>query len=369
MPVTPRKRKEKFGPITLRERANKNGTVSLRLDIHHNGKRWVETLKHLTLKKSSNPADREANKDILKLAKEIAIKKASDLASGEYNITSKSGRKTKVIDWMQGYVDKYKMKDKRNMQGALNRFNDFLAEDGIRDLTFGNLSEEIITDFQDYLRLHCVGEGASSYFSRFKKMMKRAYSTIMKGFANPALNVRNKKAEARRKDILTLDEIRLISKTHTESPQVKSAFLFSCMTGLRWCDVKSLVWRDIDLKKNEVTKEQSKVEGESKTVTIPLNETAIKLLGDQGKPGDLVFKLPSANGANKTIKAIIKRAKIEKKISWHNARHSFGTNVIASGSDVTTASRLLGHSTLKHTQRYVNTAKELKEKAVNNLNI
>ena len=79
--------------VTLRKRANKNGTVSLRLDIHHDGKRWVETIKHLTLKKSSNPADREANKENLKLAKEIALKKASDLASGEYNITSKRWKK------------------------------------------------------------------------------------------------------------------------------------------------------------------------------------------------------------------------------------------------------------------------------------
>lgn len=111
--------------------------------------------------------------------------------------------------------------------------------------------------------------------------------------------------------------------------------------------------------------EQSKTE---RAVNINLNSTAIKLLGERTKTKELVFSLPTANGANKTLKAWVKRAGLDKKITWHNARHSFGTNLIYHGADVTTASILLGHSTLKHTQRYVTAAKELKEKATDSLN-
>jgi site-specific recombinase XerD len=64
----------------------------------------------------------------------------------------------------------------------------------------------------------------------------------------------------------------------------------------------------------------------------------------------------------------VRRAGIEKKITWHNARHSFGTNLIFHGADVTTASSLLGHTSLKHTRRYVHAANELKEKATDKLN-
>jgi site-specific recombinase XerD len=111
--------------------------------------------------------------------------------------------------------------------------------------------------------------------------------------------------------------------------------------------------------------EQSKTE---RAVNINLNSTALKLLEQGAKLNDLVFDLPTANGANKSLKAWVKRAGIEKKITWHNARHSFGTNLIFHGADVTTASTLLGHSTLKHTQRYVTAAKELREKATDTLN-
>ena len=114
----------------------------------------------------------------------------------------------------------------------------------------------------------------------------------------------------KKKDILTLTELKQLSSTPTESNEVKRAFLYSCVTGLRWCDVKSLKWESIDLNNNRLRIVQSKTENE---VVIPLNERALELLGTP-KSG-LVFTLPSANGANKTLKAWVKRAKIDKA-SW-----------------------------------------------------
>ena len=69
------------------------------------------------------------------------------------------------------------------------------------------------------------------------------------------------------------------------------------------------------------------------------------------------------------MKAWVKRAGINKKITWHNLRHSYGTNLILNDVDVVTASKLLGHATLAHTNRYVDTAAELKQKATDKINI
>jgi hypothetical protein len=73
---------------------------------------------------------------------------------------------------MQSFIDKYDKKDKRNMQGALNRFKEFLIKKNLQGLTFGKLSTDLMSSFQDYLRGRSIGEGASSYFNRFKKMAK-----------------------------------------------------------------------------------------------------------------------------------------------------------------------------------------------------
>jgi len=353
--------------VILRKKKNKDGSTSLYLDIYSDGKRKYEFLKNLKLSKPSNPADRIANSESFRLAKQIAIKRAHELSAGDYGLISESGKKTIVCDWMQLFVDDYRKRDKRNMQGVLNRFKDFLLTKKLQGLTFGRLSETLIEDFRDFLKDGCKGEGAASYFSRFKKMIKQAVRKKLI-LNNPAAEVKRPPAVPRKKDILTLDEIRILSATQTESSEVKRAFLFTCMTGRRWIEIKNLTWANINLKTGTMTIEQTKVDGTSKEVIINLNDTALKLIGKSNNPDEYVFSLPTANGANKTLKAWVKRAGIGKKITWHNGRHSFGTNLIVNKTDLITTSRLMGHSTTKHTERYVKTARELMERATDSLN-
>lgn len=351
--------------VTLRKRKNADESTSLLLDIYHNGTRRYEFLKELKLTKPANHLERQVNKENLELATKIAVKRAQELSATDYAIVTDAGKKTDMVVWMQSFVDNYKKKDKRNMQGVLNRFKTFLIEDKKQGLPFGRLSELLISDFQDYLRQHSTGEGASSYFSRFKKMIKHAYRQKLLT-TNPADDVKTIRGNAKKKDTLTMAEITALANTSTESTEVKRAFLFSCVTGLRWIDVCNLKWNNINKDNQYLNIEQSKTEV---GLRINLNTTAMKLLGKPGEPSENVFTLPTANGANKSLKAWVKRAGIEKRITWHNARHSFGTNLIYYGADVTTASSLLGHSTLKHTQRYVTAATELKERATDKLNI
>jgi len=351
--------------VKLRKRKNSDGTISLRLDIYNGGERRIETLKHLQLSKPSNIMDREHNNKKLQQAEEIAIARASVLQANDYSMVTDAGKKTIVVDWMQNYVDNYKKKDIRNMQGALNKFKTFLQQENKTGVTFGNLSSLLIEDFIDHLDSISTGEGAKSYYSRFKKMVKQAFrKNLIK--INPIDHVEKKlKGKAKKKDILTLPELKILAATPTESEQVKKAFLFCCVTGLRWIDIKSLRWSSINITSKQMNVQQIKTD---ENVSTPLNDTAIKLLNEERKRDDLVFCLPSANGANKTLKAWIKRAKIDKAITWHNARHSFGTNLIYNDVDILTTSKLLGHTSMKHTQRYVKASQEMKEAATDKVN-
>jgi integrase/recombinase XerD len=351
--------------VVLRKRKNADGTTSLRLDIYSNGQRTIETLKHLQLSKPSNLLDREQNKQRLQQAEEISVTRAAELEANNYSMVTDAGKKTIITVWMQTYVDGYTKKDKRNMQGVLNRFKIFLAEIKKTGLTFGNLTSLIIEDFIDYLEMKSTGEGASSYYSRFKKMIKHAYRKRLIKDNVLDLVDRKVKGKAKKKDILTLEELKSLAATAIESSEVRRGFLFSCVTGLRWCDVKLLTWKSIDISSRQMNVAQSKT---GEVVTTPLNDTAIRLLHGPGKMGENVFDLPTANGANKTVKAWVKRAKINKAITWHNARHSYGTNLIYNDVDVLTTSKLLGHTSMKHTQRYVESAKEMKETATNKIN-
>lgn len=52
---------------------------------------------------------------------------------------------------------------------------------------------------------------------------------------------------------------------------------------------------------------------------------------------------------------------------FHQCRHSFITNIMANGANIKTAASLAGHSTTRHTEKYVHIIDELKQKAVDSL--
>lgn len=358
--------------VKVIERKNANGTTTQMLEIWHDGKRTYERLAHLQLPKSTTPIARMEIKQKRETAKRIAIEKAKQLQSDEYGIITDAAKNTLVTEWMQDYVNRYKLKDKRNMQGVFNRFVRFLAEEKKTDLKMKALTDILITDFRDYLKPLSKGEGAASYFTRFKKIVKSAYKAKML-LNNPAADVKVEgMGKAEKKDILTLDEISRLAATPIQSEEIKKALLLSCFTGLRWVDVKALQWGNIKLDADNpcIQLRQSKTGND---LNINLSQTALKILNKQAenleKKEGFVFDLPTANGANKTVKAWVKRAGIDKKITWHNARHSFGTNLVLQDVDVLTTSKLLGHASLKHTQRYVDVANEMKQKATEKLNV
>jgi site-specific recombinase XerD len=71
-----------------------------------------------------------------------------------------------------------------------------------------------------------------------------------------------------------------------------------------------------------------------------------------GTPGKgLVFKLPTQDGANKTLGVWVRAAGIDKHITWHSARHAFSVLLQQEGVDVSTVAGLLGHTSSKYVQQ------------------
>ena len=81
----------------------------------------------------------------------------------------------------------------------------------------------------------------------------------------------------------------------------------------------------------------------------------------------LIFDLSTYESCCKSVKRWVKRAGIDKHISWHLARHSFAVNILNNGANIKTVASLLGHSGLKHTEKYTRAVDKLKEEAINSL--
>lgn len=362
-PVIERKKIAHHGAVKLIQRIYENGDITFYLDKNENGARRYEFLNDFKIRKGTSAKERS---EYLAKAKKIAIKRADEINSDHYGLTNTQGRNVIMVEWMQDYIKKYTKSDVRNMQGALNRFINFLSANKFSPrLTFGQLTGDHVTKYIDYLKKESRGEGAASYYARFKKMMNTAKA---KNFfaGDPFLKIHPRFDEAESREVLDMEEIRLLDQTSCNSDVVRRAAIFSCMTGFAWTDVKHLTWEMIKTDKWTVRKPRQKTNSK---VFINLNPTAKKMIGEPGNPKDFVFNLPSANGCNKTLKAWVKRAGIKKKIRWHELRHSFGTNLAMNGTPIIEIRELMGHKTLKYTERYVKASQDIMQRATDNLTI
>ena len=277
-------------------------------------------------------------------------------------------------------------KDVRMIQIALQRFKDFLKETPEYNLYERKIKPEQITNdmveaFTEYLQTRSVGEGAKSIYQRFKKVYKACAIKCNINYQRPFVNDEGKSITitidegAMVKDFLSPEEEKQLMATHYtgENPEIRNAFIFCLYTGMRWCDVRDLTFGEIDFANRLLIYEQNKTKGHSKhsSVTLPLTDGLLELVADKmdgAKKDTLVFELPSHTMCLKALRRWTKRAGIDKHITWHCARHSFGTNMAMTaaqkGYSVRVVQEMMGHSSLKYTERYTRVVDEQKKQAM-----
>ena len=344
-----------------------------KVHIKHN--RRKENLQLYLIAKPRTPAERQQNKETLELAAKIRAEREQQFKESMLGYRLKKDRSINFLDYYQAYIDSYTKKDLRMIKIALNRFKDFLKEHyplyefSIKpDL----ITKEMMERFVEYLQSRSIGEGAKSIYQRFKKVVRYAvdHEVMLK---DPCKGVVCKVDEQiLRKDVLSMDEIQSLIQCHydNENPNVRRAFILCLYCGLRFCDVKDLTYKNIDYTNHLLKFEQNKTKGHSANsgVVIPLNDGLLSLIGEASEDLDSsIFNLPTYESCCKSVKRWVKRAGINKHISWHCARHSFAVNILNNGANIKTVASLLGHSGLKHTEKYTRAVDKLKSEAINSL--
>ena len=351
--------------VYLRKKKLSGGRQSYYLDIWHGEKRHYEFLK-IYLTKARNPIEQKQNEISKELAENIRAKREIDLQASDFDIIPKFKRDTDLLAYFESFYNSYQNKDVRLVKGAFDHFKKFIAACEIKYLPIKSLDEQLCREFKNYLETKVHGETIANYYKKFKTVIQRAAKEKL--ILNDVTeNIKVVKSDGLKKDILNQDEIIALAKAYCGNDQVKRAFLFSLNTGLRWCDVKALTWKNIDNDKIRFTQSKTKNSSKASNLTIDLNKTALNMIGERGKPDERVFILPSHTGCLESLKAWVKKAKIEKHITWHCARHSIAVNLLDNGTDVKTVASVLGHSGLAHVDKYLRVIDERKRQAVNRL--
>lgn len=342
------------------------------------------------------PMERQQNKETLEMAKRIRFERGQELLEHAEGYRLKKEREVNFLAWMWSYYEKYTKADKRHIKRAYNCFVDYLIDpkdtftpkpDWTREereeaakekarRTYGlklkpqQLTKEMMADFTEYLQRRFRGEGAHTLYARFKKIVKAAVEADVLR-KNPCTDVSIKVDNGSlKKDVLSIEEIQQLIATHYsgENQDIRRAFIFCLYCGLRWCDVKDLTFANVDYSNRLLKFEQAKTKGHSSasSVVIPLNDGLLNLIG-KGERNAIIFPLPSHNMCLKALRHWTARAGIDKHITWHCARHSFAVNILNNGANIKAVASLLGHSGLKHTEKYTRAVDSLKEAAINSL--
>jgi site-specific recombinase XerD len=376
----------------LQQNTLADGRISLYLDYYIGRSQWIDEetgkvkVKHDRKKESLNlylmatprtTLERQINKETLELAKTIRAEREQELKMDRTGKRLFKIKSVDFLDYFQTYIDHYTKKDVRVMEMALRRFRDFLTlEYPIYSTKIKpeQLDKDMMISFVEYLQSKSVGEGAGTIYRRFKKVIKHAveHDVMIK---NPCAGVVCRTdGQALKKDVLSTTEMeQLISTTYNgQNLQIRRAFILCLYTGMRFCDVIELKYENVDYSNKLLMFEQSKTKGHSATsgVVIPLNDGLLSLIGE-APAGDVkdepIFHLPSHTMCLKALRHWTARAGITKHVTWHCGRHSFAVNILNNGANIKTVASLLGHSGLKHTEKYTRAIDSLKEAAINSL--
>lgn len=371
--------------ISLKKKKLKTGKYSLFIEyykgtiIDKNGKtkhdREFEYLKEYLIISPKTKSEKKKNKETLELAEKILSIRQAEYYQGKYKIQHGSKEKTNFLEY-------YNQKKEERYQSETNYDNWEAAQKHIEafcssSTTFNDIDIDFIKNFQKYLHTEAKTKAGQplaqntkhTYYNKFKACLRSAFD---EGFLkeNFVEKVRAIPMGETHREYLTIDEVQALSKTPIKQEILKTAFLFSCLTSVRWSDINKMKWREVrdegidkDGKSiHRIVFSQKKTKGAE---YLYISSQARALLGERKRPEDRVFvNLHYSAQMNINLIKWCMSAGITKHITFHSARHTNAVLLLENGADIYTVSKRLGHKEIRTTEIYAKIIdKKMKEAA------
>lgn len=354
--------------VTLRQKPMKNGGTSLFLDYVIEGVRHKEYLKMYIVPEKTR-IDKIQNAHTLKTAQAMKAKRIVELQDGKAHIKTTSEKSMTLLDYIRRREEIYingghkpYSKTLHNIIVWIERFNG--------RVTLRGVTNEYLLGLYRYMLNNGLSENSACvYFDNLNSVLNHAYRDGLIE-ENPVWRMdktlRPSHPEVIR-EYLTLDEVRILMRTPAKMECVKNAFLFSCFTGLRISDVENLTWAKIKPTSDGGWQVEARQKKTKNIVVVPLSENALNYLPERRAPSDNVWELPKRDTISNVIKSWVASSGIQKKITFHTARHTNATLLLTYGADIYTVMSLLGHRRVSTTEIYAKIVNEKKVTAVMNI--
>jgi len=238
---------------------------------------------------------------------------------------------------------------KRSEQSDKSRIKTLMEEFG--DYRMASLNSTQIAKFRDQ-RLKVVGpQSVIHEINLLNRVLKTA--TMDWGIALPGglptAQVRKPTKPRGRDRRVTKEEIVNILKI-TGSAELRTIVTLAVETGMRRSELASLVWEEIDLKKQTAHLPKTKTDVPR---TVPLSKAAIKALKEFGtKTEGRVFELQAASMSQAFDRACEPHRANIAGVRFHDLRHEATSRLFEKGLNVMEVAAITGHKTLDMLKRY-----------------
>lgn len=261
----------------------------------------------------------------------------------------------------------------RNSTYYQKYLKDYITSLGKEDIGFTDITEEFGNSYKAFLKKY-KNFGPSQTNKCLCWLSRLVYLAVDYEIlrANPLEDMEYEKKPAPRHRHISRAELKKILETPMPDPLQelgRRSFLFSSFTGLAYVDIQLLYPHHIGTTADgrryiRINRKKTNVEA-----FIPLHPIAERILGlynttDDTKP---VFPLPSRDEMWFEIHEMGVAIGREENLSYHQARHSFGTFLISEGIPIESIAKMMGHSGIKTTQRYAEVTDKKISKDMDNL--
>ena len=246
---------------------------------------------------------------------------------------------------------------------------EFVKDKGIMDIAIATITEDLIEEYRFFLKKHRLKTSTiNNNLCWLSRLMYRAVSQRLIR-CNPFENVKYEKAEEKirflqKSDVAKLMALRVIDK---EAEQARRMFVFACFTGLAIADMEHLQFGHVQTAaggQKYIRKERQKTKVEFIVPLHPIAEAIInqckteqerseELQTVKGKGNGFIFHCARSRSVmSAKLSTVGKACGIRERLSYHMARHTFGTMSLSAGIPIESIAKMMGHASISSTQIY-----------------
>ena len=256
-----------------------------------------------------------------------------------------------------------------NLSYSDRNLREFVEDKGVQDILISTITEDLIEEYRFFLKKHRLKLSTiNNNLCWLSRLMFRAVSKrIIR--CNPFENAKYEKEEKKIRFLQKSDVMKLMAMrmNDRETELARLMFIFSCFTGLAIADMEQLQHKHIQTAadgRKYIRKERQKTKVEFIVPLHPIVETIIRHCWEEQegneeqqtvkeKGDSLVFQPHCSRSVmGKNLSIVGKACGIRQRLSYHMARHTFGTMCLSVGIPIESIAKMMGHASISSTQIY-----------------